>query len=295
MTSLVNLHDDMIHDCALDYYSRRLATCSSDKTIKLFEVEGENHRLIDTLKGHDGPVWQVSWAHPKFGNILASAGYDGKVIVWQERGGAWGRLTEFADHTASVNSVQWSPHELGGLLACGSSDGRVSVYEIKDDGSWDKVTFMAHGAGVNAVSWAPATAHTSVVSAGQKILDRRFVTGGSDNLVKIWRWNSEAGTYVEESTLDGHSDWVRDVAFAPSPLPTLYIASASQDKTVNIWTLPPNSEVWKKTTLNFDYVCWRVSWSFSGNVLAVSGADNKISLWKENLKGEWEKTGQWEE
>jgi protein transport protein SEC13 len=38
-----------------------------------------------------------------------------------------------------------------------------------------------------------------------------------------------------------------------------------------------------------------VSWSFSGNVLAVSGADNKISLWKENLKGEWEKTGQWEE
>jgi protein transport protein SEC13 len=35
----------------------------------------------------------------------------------------------------------------------------------------------------------------------------------------------------------------------------------------------------------FDTVLWRVSWSLSGNILAVSGGDNKVSLWKENLKG----------
>ena len=44
-------HDDMIHDAVLDYYGRRLATCSSDKTIKIFEIEGDQHRLIETLKG----------------------------------------------------------------------------------------------------------------------------------------------------------------------------------------------------------------------------------------------------
>jgi len=33
---------------------------------------------------------------------------------------------------------------------------------------------------------------------------------------------------------------------------------------------------------------WRVSWSVSGNVLAVSCGDGKVSLWKENLKGDWE-------
>ncbi|KAK4964230.1 GTPase-activating protein S13, partial [Elasticomyces elasticus] len=44
-------HDDMIHDAVLDYYGRRLATCSSDKTIKIFEVEGDSHRLTETLKG----------------------------------------------------------------------------------------------------------------------------------------------------------------------------------------------------------------------------------------------------
>lgn len=40
------------HDAVLDYYGRRLATCSSDKTIKIFEVEGETHRLVETLKGY---------------------------------------------------------------------------------------------------------------------------------------------------------------------------------------------------------------------------------------------------
>ena len=33
---------------------------------------------------HEGPVWQVAWAHPKFGSILASCSYDGTVIIWQE-------------------------------------------------------------------------------------------------------------------------------------------------------------------------------------------------------------------
>lgn len=44
--------NDAQHDAVLDYYGRRLATCSSDKTIKIFEVEGENHRLVETLKGY---------------------------------------------------------------------------------------------------------------------------------------------------------------------------------------------------------------------------------------------------
>lgn len=36
------------------------------------------------LAGHDGPVWQVAWAHPKYGSLLASASFDGKVLVWKE-------------------------------------------------------------------------------------------------------------------------------------------------------------------------------------------------------------------
>jgi protein transport protein SEC13 len=34
-------HGDMVHDVALDYYGRRLATASSDRCIKVFDVVGE--------------------------------------------------------------------------------------------------------------------------------------------------------------------------------------------------------------------------------------------------------------
>jgi hypothetical protein len=46
---------------------------------------------------------------------------------------------------------------------------------------------------------------------------------------------------------------------------------------------------WTSVTLpTFDAVAWRVSWSLSGNVLAVSTGDNRVSLWKEKLSGGWE-------
>lgn len=43
------------HDAVLDYYGRRLATCSSDRTVKIFEVDGETHKLTETLKGYAHP------------------------------------------------------------------------------------------------------------------------------------------------------------------------------------------------------------------------------------------------
>lgn len=64
-----------------------------------------------------------------------------------------------------------------------------------------------------------------------------------------------------------------------------------------IWTQEGNGP-WKQKLLRdekFPDVVWRVSWSLSGNVLAVSGGDNKVTLWKENLKGEWESAGVVEE
>jgi protein transport protein SEC13 len=294
------------HDAVLDYYGRRLATCSSDKTVKIFEVEGESHRLTETLKGqvplsasqetkltsrsHEGAVWSVSWAHPKYGNILASAGYDGKVFIWREQGTAWTKVFDFALHTASVNIISWSPHESGCLLACASSDGNVSVLEFKDN-SMDHKIFHAHGIGVNSVSWAPSTSPGSLVSsAGGQGGVRRFVTGGSDNMLRLWSFDAASQSYTQErEPLTGHTDWVRDVAWSPTVLQKSYIASASQDKTVRIWTSDPSQPgVWNSKVLNFDVVLWRVSWSLSGNVLAVSAGDNKVSLWKENLRGEWE-------
>ena len=106
-------HQDMVHDVAMDYYGKRMATCSSDKTIKIFDSSSSS--LLATLSGHEGPVWQVAWANPKFGSILASCSYDRKVILWKEGPdtNVWSQFQVFTEHEASVNSICFAPFELG--------------------------------------------------------------------------------------------------------------------------------------------------------------------------------------
>lgn len=289
-------------------------------------VDGDAQRSTGghTLKGHTGPVWQVAWANPKFGNILASCSYDGKVLIWKEQqgqgsSGGWIKIKEHTLHTASVNSVSWAPHELGSILACASSDGKLSVLTFKNDGQWDADIFNGHAIGCNAVSWAPAVVPGSLITPQQPQVApgqtpqlnsttvKRFASAGCDNLVKIWGYREDSQSWVEEETLEGHTDWVRDVAWAPNiGLPRSYIATASQDKSVLIWTKDSQTAPWVKTPLDpssalasptsttpspagkFPDVVWRVSWSLAGNLLAVSCGDGKVTLWKENLKGVWE-------
>lgn len=100
-----------------------------------------------------------------------------------------------ADADKTVNSVAWAPHEFGLLLACGSSDGKVSIVQWCEDGSWKTDgEFVAHQIGCNAVSWAPSAVPGTLVSVtggAVQTARKRLVTGGCDNLVKIWRYTGE--------------------------------------------------------------------------------------------------------
>ncbi|KAM0793259.1 hypothetical protein ACM66B_000721 [Microbotryomycetes sp. NB124-2] len=319
-------HADMIHDAQLDYYGRRLATASSDRSIRIFDVEQDNsYRLIETLRGHEGPVHGLSWAHPSFGSILASCSFDGKVFIWKENEGpqkGWSKIKEHLLHTASVNAIAWAPHELGPVLACASSDGKVSVLTFNNDGTWDASLFPAHPLGVTSVTWAPAVGIGALTStdgqqeAGQGVTQvKRFATGGCDGYVRLWGWKDDTKTWSPDPVqpvLEGHQDWVRDVAWAPSVgVGRAYLASAGQDKTVYIWTQDSPKSTWTNVALEpttaasagqaqqapgaegkFGDAVWRVSWSVSGNVLAVSSGDGKVSLWKENLKGKFEEVSE---
>ncbi|XP_043375738.1 protein SEC13 homolog isoform X3 [Dermochelys coriacea] len=192
----------------------------------------------------------------------------------------------------TVNSVCWAPHDYGLILACGSSDGAISLLSYTGDGQWEiKKISNAHTIGCNAVSWAPAVVPGSLIDqpSGQKPnYIKRFASGGCDNLIKIWK--EEDGQWKEEQKLEAHSDWVRDVAWAPSiGLPTSTIASCSQDGRVFIWTCDDASRnSWSPKLLHkFNDVVWHVSWSITANILAVSGGDNKVTLWKESVDGLW--------
>eukprot|EP00761_Pharyngomonas_kirbyi_P013569 gb/GECH01013598.1/.p1 GENE.gb/GECH01013598.1/~~gb/GECH01013598.1/.p1 ORF type:complete len:509 (+),score=132.06 gb/GECH01013598.1/:1-1527(+) len=77
-------HKDFIHDVAFDFYGRRIATCSSDQCLSVWDYEGGEWRLHYQWKAHKGSVWRVAWAHPEYGQILASCSYDRSVVIWEE-------------------------------------------------------------------------------------------------------------------------------------------------------------------------------------------------------------------
>lgn len=162
------------------------------------------------------------------------------------------------------------------------------------DNSWSTRKIPnAHGMGVNAVSWCPSlipgmSLFQNDPSSGKTQMIKRFVTGSCDGLIKIWKYIEDEDKWEEESKLEGHMDWVRDVAWAPS-IGKSYIASCGQDRRVLIWKNDGQSNEWKCVQVmdKFEDVVWHVSWSIAGNILAVSGGDNKVTLWKETFTGDW--------
>lgn len=282
---------------------------NSDRTIKVYDVSGNSYQPNATLTGHSGPIYQLSWSHPKYGSILASASFDSSVLIHREsRPGEWVKVKAFVGlHDSSVNSVAFAPHEFGLVAAAGSSDGRVSVLSHGPDDSWTVEYLKDTPLGVNAVSWAPYGVGEQTGEGDQVVVQPmppRLATGGSDNGIKIWVKNASTGVWEQEgfeSTIPdaGHKDWVRDVAFAPNVIPgRSVLASCSEDRTVIIWKQggedgKDDTKKWTPIVLNtFDDPVWRVSWSITGNILAVSSGDSTVTLWKEGLDGNFSQVSQ---
>ena len=58
-------------------------------------------------------MWQVVWAHPKYGSLLASCSYDRQVFVWKEVApGQWSVIYTYSSHDGSVNSIALCPPAL---------------------------------------------------------------------------------------------------------------------------------------------------------------------------------------
>lgn len=100
-----------------------------------------NQTISATIAGHEGPIWQIAWAHPKFGIVLASCSHDRRVCVWKEfQAGQWTKIYEYMGHQSSVNSISFAPHELGLKLACASNDCSISVLTWRGGGEMTRHT-----------------------------------------------------------------------------------------------------------------------------------------------------------
>ena len=82
-------------------------------------------KQLRVLKGHEGDVFSVSFG--KGGTVLASAGSDGTVRIWDVESGT--QLQVLRGGGRAFHTVRFAPD--GKTLAVGGRDGNVRVWEIE--------------------------------------------------------------------------------------------------------------------------------------------------------------------
>jgi nucleoporin SEH1 len=78
-------HKSYVQDLQYDFYGNRIATCAADEHIKIFEktTDGQWKCTYD-WKAHNGAIYKIQWAHPEFGQVLASCSEDRTCQIWEE-------------------------------------------------------------------------------------------------------------------------------------------------------------------------------------------------------------------
>ncbi|SBT80987.1 protein transport protein SEC13, putative [Plasmodium malariae] len=295
-------HTRAINDCELDYYSKKLATCSNDNTVKIFDVSLSKEPVcIAEIRDHSSAVWKVCWSHPKYGSLLASCSYDKSVIIYKEVNiNKYEMIYLNNEHKSSVNYIEWSPHEYGLHLGCASSDGYLSIisYNLNKDtneGHWTKSSIKAHLNGTACLSWEKpfnSLGNNKHLNDNNDFINSfKLVTGGYDNQVIIWTFDNNTKEYHKIFQMNDkpHNSLVRDVSWRPNLSNTTnMIASCSDEQIVILWFEDISNNRWKNgQVIKVDQKIHKISWSPNGTILAIACSGDNAYLYKENMEGLW--------
>lgn len=171
---IATLSQDIIHDMSFDWYGKRIATCSSDKTVRIYCKNNEGKWIDETpIVVQGGPLWRVKWARPEFGLILATCSLDRSVKIFEKKKNKWIEQTKISDSKEGIEDIKFSPrHALGLNLAAASADGNLRIYEAQDPTNlknWMlKQNILVNEMGLNCLSWNKSQVDKMTIVVGCK-------------------------------------------------------------------------------------------------------------------------------
>jgi len=181
-------HAGQVRGLALDPTGTRLLSCSSDRTIVLWDLdEGRVLRRIGPL---ELSAWSVAWSPD--GERFATAGDDGFVRVWSA---ARGELLFAADLDEPViYSIDWSPD--GTRIAAAGWSQTLFVVDAEDGAVLRRL--RGHASAIYCVSFSPD--------------GTRLATASVDRSLMLW----DTGTGLDLLSVRSFGESLYAVAWSPA-------------------------------------------------------------------------------
>ncbi len=272
-----------------------------NSTVQIWNV---NSNQPVELKGHDNWITAVAWSPT--GPLLASAGLDKKIILWQLPTRKPSRVIEGAaapaagqpavadKHVDWIRALSFTPD--GKFLVSAGDDKAIIVWEVETgkfvrrlEGSTEWVMALASSPDGKqlAAGGFDRTIRIWDLASGEKVKEipannqiiialawspdgQTIASGGQDKKLRLW--DIVAGKEVR--TLEGHTDQVFAVSFHPGGQ---LLASCSADKTVRLWNSADGKEL-KNLAGHTNWV-YSLAFTSDGSTLATASADETVRLW----------------
>jgi WD40 repeat protein len=268
-----------------------------NKDVSLGIRAGAN--ALQALSGHKGPVTALAWRAGR----LASAGTDGKVIVWNL---ADGKPAQTLTANAAIRALAISPDAK--LLASAGDDNAVQLWDaatgkpttkLEAHTDWVLALVFSGDGKLLASGGYDGTVRLWEVASGKKLLDLAAkpppppnTPAGPANVVQALAFSpdakllavggSEAAIHLFSipdakfaRSLPGHASSVTGLQFHPSGA---VLVSSSKDRTVKLWN-PANAQMLKSLE---GHAAWvqGVTFLAKGTRLASVGADATVRTWE---------------